>query len=63
MKFLKSEFSKNVLKLISGTTVAQAIPVLISPILARLYNPQNFGDFALFTSFVSILAVMTTFRY
>tara|TARA_B100000161_G_scaffold265330_1_gene241052 strand:+ start:4785 stop:6047 length:1263 start_codon:yes stop_codon:yes gene_type:complete len=63
LKFLKSEFNKNVIKLISGTTIAQAIPILISPILARLYTPQNFGDFALFTSFVSILAVLTTFRY
>jgi len=39
----KGEFSKNVLTLMTGTTIAQAIPVAISPILTRLYTPEDFG--------------------
>ena len=41
----KSEFSRNVLTLMTGTTIAQAIP--IRPILIRIYSPEDFGAFAL----------------
>ena len=42
----KSEFSRNVLTLMTGTTIAQAIPIAISPILTRIYTPEDFGVFA-----------------
>ena len=48
---IKSDFSKNVLTLMTGTTVAQAIPIAISPILTRIYTPDDFG---LLTTFISI---------
>ncbi len=44
----KSEFTKNVLTLMTGTTIAQAIPIAISPILTRLYTPEDFGVFVLY---------------
>lgn len=59
----KSEFSKNVLTLMTGTTIAQAIPIAISPILTRLYTPEDFGVFALYMSIVSILSVIVTGQY
>jgi len=59
----KSEFVKNSLTLFTGTTVAQIIPVLISPFLTRLYTPGDFGVLALYMSFASILAVFATGRY
>ena len=58
-----SEFSKNVLILMSGTTIAQAIPIAISPILTRIYTPEDFGVFALYMSVTSILSVVVTGRY
>ena len=58
-----SEYNKNVLMLMTGTTIAQAIPIALSPILTRLYSPEDFGMFALFLSVVSILAIMVTGRY
>ena len=48
----KSEFAKNVLTLMTGTTIAQAIPIAISPILTRLYTPEDFGVFALNILFI-----------
>ena len=45
---LKSEFSRNVLTLMTGTTIAQAIPIAISPILTRNYTSEDFGVFALY---------------
>lgn len=59
----KSEFSRNVLTLMTGTTIAQAIPIAISPILTRIYTPEDFGVFALYMAIVSIVAVIATGRY
>ncbi len=59
----KSEFSRNVLTLMTGTTIAQAIPIAISPILTRIYTPEDFGVFALYISISSIISVMATGRY
>ena len=59
----KSEFSRNVLTLMTGTTIAQAIPIAISPILTRLYTPEDFGVFALYMSISALIASVATGRY
>ena len=58
-----SEFSKNVITLLTGTMLAQALPIPISPILTRLYSPDDFGVFALFMSLTSIFGIIITARY
>ena len=60
---LKSELSKNVLTLVTGTTIAQAIPIAISPILTRIYTPEDFGVLALFISITTILGTIANGRY
>ena len=57
----KSEFTKNVLTLMTGTTIAQAIPIAISPILTRIYTPEDFGVFALYIAIVSFIASELSF--
>jgi len=47
----------------TGTSIAQAIPLAISPILTRVYTPEDFGIFALYMSIVSMIAVVVTGRY
>ena len=59
----KSEFSRNVLTLMTGTTIAQAIPIAISPILTRIYTPEDFGILALFMAIVSIFGSISSGRY
>ena len=59
----KSEFSRNVLTLMTGTTIAQAIPIAISPILTRIYTPEDFGVFALFIAIASIFGSIVNGRY
>jgi len=59
----QSEFVRNVLTLFTGTVLAQAIPILISPVLTRLFSPAEFGLIALFTSIVFPLATLATGRY
>ncbi|WP_321391945.1 oligosaccharide flippase family protein [uncultured Desulfuromusa sp.] len=59
----QSEFSKNVLTLMTGTTIAQAIPVAITPILTRIYTPEDFGVLALFVSITAVLGAIANGRY
>jgi O-antigen/teichoic acid export membrane protein len=61
--YFKSETSKNILTLMTGTTIAQAIPIAISPILTRLYTPADFGMLGLFIAITSILGVVANARY
>ena len=62
-KIFNSEFSKNVLTLMTGTTIAQIIPLLLTPVLSRLLSPEEFGLFAFFLSFVTFFLVISTGRY
>ena len=62
-KIFKSSFSRNVATLASGTIIAQAIPVAISPILTRLYTPDDFGILALLMSIVAVFSSVVTAKY
>ncbi len=59
----KSDFKRNVITLLTGTTIAQIIPIAVSPILTRLYSPEDFGVLALFTSLVTIVGIISTGLY
>ena len=61
--FFKSEFNSNVLTLTTGTTIAQAISIVITPILTRIYSPTEFGIAAIYFSCLSVLALIATGRY
>lgn len=47
----------------SGTIMAQAIPILIAPVLTRLYSPEEFGAFALYLAVGSIVAIASSGQY
>lgn len=47
----------------TGTALAQAIPIAISPILTRIYTPEDFGIFAIYMAITSIASVLVTGRY
>ena len=58
-----STYARNVLTLMTGTTLAQALPIAISPILTRLYSPEDFGRFALYMAVAMMVSVVVTGRY
>lgn len=58
-----ANFSLDVFKLVSGTTIAQVLGVLVSPILTRIYKPDAFGVFAVFTSITTVFSVIACLRY
>lgn len=49
--------------LITGGALAQALPLLLGPWLARLYSPAEWGAFALFSAVAANLAVVAFARY
>ena len=60
---IKSEFTRNVLTIFTGSSIAQIVPFIVAPVLTRLYNPEDFGLLALFTSLTSIIAIIATLQY
>jgi O-antigen/teichoic acid export membrane protein len=62
-RLIQQDFLKNVLTLMTGTTIAQLLPILVSPVLTRMYTPNDFGVYALYVSIISILSVIVTLRY
>lgn len=64
MKFLSnSQFVKDASVLTVGTSVAQFLPMLIYPVLSRLYTPEQFAALAAFTSLITILQVLGSCKY
>lgn len=62
-KIRENRFLVHVLTLMSGTAIAQAILFLFTPLLTRLFDPSDFGVFALYTAIVSTLGVVAAWKY
>ena len=56
-------FVQNVVTLMTGTTFAQVLTIIIMPVLTRIYTPGDFGILGVYTSIIGILAVICCGRY
>ena len=56
-------FDKNLGILLIGTVIAQAIPVLASPLLTRLYTPENFAGLAILMAWFNPLCYLASGRF
>lgn len=59
----KSDFVKNSIHLTGGTFGSQIILIIASPLLTRLFDSDEFGLLAVFTSLASVLSIVMTGRY
>lgn len=59
----RSEFIKNILKLITGTAIAQLLTIAFSPIVQRLFTQEEWGFFALVSSIYGVVALVACGRY
>jgi O-antigen/teichoic acid export membrane protein len=57
------KFARSVTVLAGGTAIGQGLVVLASPLLTRLYSPNDFGVLAVYISILGILAVIASLRY
>ena len=62
-KIAHSELVRNSAKLLTANVVAQAIGLLVYPILTRLYSPEDFGLLNLFLSIGGVLVLLSTAEY
>jgi len=58
-----STFARDALTLSFGAVFAQALGLIVVPLLARLYAPEAFGLLALFGSISGTIAVISCLRY
>ena len=62
-KLPAGSFARNVITLMTGTTFAQILTIIVAPILTRLYGPEDFGVSALYGSILGIFTVIACWRY
>lgn len=67
MKYLKrlnkSEFIRNMFIVMSGSAVAQIIGFALTPIISRLFSPNDFGVYGAFSALASIIGAGVTLQF
>tara|TARA_R110001592_G_scaffold362857_1_gene678557 strand:- start:6289 stop:7572 length:1284 start_codon:yes stop_codon:yes gene_type:complete len=63
LKITKTNVFKDISILAGGNTLAQLIGVLISPILSRLYSPNDFGVVGSLLAFTGIVSLLGALKY
>lgn len=59
----RGRFARNVTIFAGGAALGQAVTVLVSPILTRIYTPGDFGVFGVYASILGIVTVIASLRY
>lgn len=59
----KNRFARSVSVLVGGTAAGQAIMVLASPLLTRLYTPDDLGLLAVYVALLGMVTVLASLRY
>jgi len=59
----ENAFFRHVVVLMSGSAIAQILPILISPLLSRIFSPEDIGVWGIYSAVVSIGALFVTLRY
>jgi O-antigen/teichoic acid export membrane protein len=57
------EFARNISMLVGGAALGRVIAILVAPIVARLYSPDDFGVAALFLATAVVLNSVSSLRY
>ena len=60
---MKGSYLGSIIKLVTGNVIAQAIPLLLMPILTNYYQPEDFGMYGTYISIASVGAIIFTLRY
>lgn len=56
-KALSTPIFLNTLKMSSSNVIMYLLPLLVTPILSRLYSPEEFGEWGIFSSFIAIVTL------
>jgi O-antigen/teichoic acid export membrane protein len=61
--FINQDYTRNFFKLFSGMVVAQGLSLVLSPLLSRLFTPEDFGVVALYLAVAGLLSILATCKY
>jgi O-antigen/teichoic acid export membrane protein len=59
----KSEVVKNIMVLTSGTALSQIVAYILTPIITRLYTPDESAELGLYIRIIGVGAAIATARY
>lgn len=59
----RAPFARGVGLLVGGTAGSQVLLVLVSPLLTRLYTPDDFGLLAVYSALLALFGVIASLRY
>lgn len=59
----KNQFFRNILIVVTGTAMAQAITMAFAPIITRMYGPESFGIQGVFIAMVGIISPIAALTY
>ena len=59
----RSDYFKNISKLVAGTSIAQLISFLVAPVITRLFTPEDVGGFTFLISIAGGIGLIATLRY
>lgn len=62
-KLGKSSLGKNITIIVGGTAFAQALSIIFSPIITRIYPPDQYGILTAYTAVLGLLAISASFDY
>lgn len=61
--YLSSDFARNSILMINSAVIVQVISISVSPILTRIYQPNDFGTFGMLMAVVGLISIFSTFGY
>lgn len=59
----KNKFARNVAVIAGGTAFAQLINMIFSPVITRLYTPEEYGVLTVYVAVLGILATVGSLKY
>ena len=59
----RRSFMGDVLKIVGGTSIAQLMIAMATPLLSRLYLPEHFGTANVFISLITVAGIAVCLRY
>ncbi len=60
---ISSTFTRNLLTLITGNTIALIIPIILYPLLSRIFTPEDYALFGVYFSVYIFLEIASAGRY
>lgn len=62
-KLFQSTFAKSVAMISGSTFIAQILSLVFTPIITRIYNPEEYGILTVYTSILGLIAIIASLKY